>query len=89
MRESIGLEVPLDVIEGGIGRCPVLADNWVAYFLPGEAVIVRALHVNECGLERIVVRDVDVSALGGDPGPVAVGRADDLPRAAADAESAG
>src|SRR5215469_18810827 len=53
--ERIGDYWPLVVVEGRVGCRTALADNWIAYAVKGQAIIVGALDMNQGAVSRIVV----------------------------------
>ncbi len=46
VRERIGDDRPLVIVESGVAGVAALGDHGIAHSCPGEAVIVGALHVD-------------------------------------------
>ncbi len=63
VRRRISDNWPLVVVECGVACDATLGDNRIAHLLPGEAIIVRALHMNQRTLAGVVIGDVHMLAV--------------------------
>src|SRR5438094_5720888 len=88
--DGVGDDRPLDAVEGGVsGGASLAYDGAAAQLMPGEAIIVGALHADERAVAGVMIGDIDAGAFRGDPLAVGTGGVENLGDTGARVEAGG